>query len=177
MRKNAIRGVLENIVKAIDQISAWSMSCIRWLLYVLMITIVYDVVLRYVFSAPTNWSFHISYMIGGTICIMGAAYTLQIGRHVSIDIIQKRFPLRKRLFINIIFMAILFFPSIFLITRYSWIRAIRAWSILEKGSYGFWYPPLYPYRTIIAIGFTLLLIQGLAVFIRNLHLFLTNEKL
>jgi len=177
LRKNAIRGVLETIVKAIDHVNVWAANCTSWLLHVLMLIIVYDVILRYVFGAPTNWSFHISYMVGGTICVMGAAYTLQIGRHVSIDIIQKLFPLRKRLLTNAILMVILFFPSIFLITRYSWIRAIRSWSILEKGSYGFWYPPLYPYRTIIAIGFTLLLIQGLAVFIRYMYLFLNNEKL
>ncbi len=177
MRTNAIRGVLENVVGAINHINAWLAIYIRWLLYVLMIIIVYDVVLRYIFRAPTAWSFHISYMIGGTICVMGAAYTLQINKHVSIDIISRLFPIRTRSIINTILMGILFFPSIFLITRYSWIRAIQAWSILEKGSYGFWYPPLYPYRTIIAIGFTLLLIQGLVVFIRDIYFLVKNENL
>jgi len=177
LRNNSLLGMVKRLVVLIDYVNLKAVNCLRWLLYVLMLIIVYDVILRYVFSAPTNWSFHISYMIGGTICAMGAAYTLQIDRHVHIDILYRTFPLEKRLLINIIGMLVLFFPAMFFLTKFAWIRAINAWIILEKGSYGFWYPPIYPYRTIIAIGFTLLLIQGLAVFIRDLHYFLKKEKL
>jgi TRAP-type mannitol/chloroaromatic compound transport system permease small subunit len=116
-------------------------------------------------------------MIGGTMCAMGAAYTLQINRHTRIDIFYMLISIRKRLLIDIIGMLVLFFPAVFFLTRFSWIRAINAWKILEKGSYGFWYPPLYPYRTIIAIGFTLLLIQGLAKLVRDIYHFKNQEKL
>ena len=177
MVKNKFLNSVKKVVAFIDYINLWTANCLRWLLYVLMIIIVYDVILRYVFSAPTEWSFHISYMIGGTICSVGAAYTLQIGRHVRIDILYKLFSSQKRLLIDIGGMVVLFFPVMIFLTRFSWIRAINAWKILEKGSYGFWYPPLYPYRTIIAIGFTLLLLQGLALLIRYLHLILIKEKL
>ncbi len=40
---------------------------------------------------------------------------------------------------------------------------------MEKSVEGYWYPPWYPLRTMILIGFALLLIQGLANLYRAIY--------
>lgn len=160
-----------------DLISAWCARCVRWLVLILMGIIVYDVVARYVFNTPTVWAFHISYMLGGTICILGAAYVFQIDRHVRIDILQRRFPQRTKLLIEMILSTVLFFPWMYFLIKFSVMRTIRSWSILEKASLGFWYPPLYPLRTLITIGLIVLFVQGLIIFIRDVYLLAKGEQL
>jgi TRAP-type mannitol/chloroaromatic compound transport system permease small subunit len=44
-----------------------------------------------------------------------------------------------------------------------------SWKVMEKSVEGYWYPPWYPLRTMIFIGFALLLIQGLANLYRAVY--------
>ena len=41
----------------------------------------------------------------------------------------------------------------------------------------FWYPPAAPYRTLFAVGLLLLILQGVANFIRDLYFVVRGEKL
>ena len=40
---------------------------------------------RYLFNAPTIWSFDVTYMLYGAIFMLGAAYALHKGAHIRTD--------------------------------------------------------------------------------------------
>ena len=160
-----------------DRLSGYAANVSRWLLPVLTVVIVYDVTLRYVFNAPTEWAFHISYMLGGSMYIFAMSYVLRIDRHVRVDLLQRRMSERTQLIIEMVLMVLLFFPLMYFLCRFSLLRTIQSWVILEKGSLGFWYPPLYPFRTVITIGLFLVFGQGIAKFVRQAFQLTKGEEL
>ena len=54
---------------------------------VLIVAMVYEVVSRYFFSAPTKWAFEMAYMLMGTSFMFGLAYCMQMGRHIRVDFV------------------------------------------------------------------------------------------
>ena len=58
---------------------------------VMGIILFYEVVARYVFNSPTIWAQEISVFIFMWTMLAGAAYTLQVGKHVRIDLLVIRF--------------------------------------------------------------------------------------
>jgi TRAP-type mannitol/chloroaromatic compound transport system permease small subunit len=64
---------------------------------------------------------------------------------------------------------IYFLPTIAFVVYASYGRMLWSWKIHEKSVEGFWYPPLYPLRTVIFIGWTLLLLQGLVTLTRSVY--------
>jgi TRAP-type mannitol/chloroaromatic compound transport system permease small subunit len=161
-------GTFEKIVGVVEKLSEWTGKAGSWLCAALMISIAYEVVMRYGFRAPTLWSFDISYMLGGSLFVLGLAWVLRDDGNVRVDIISSRFSPKTQLWINLLFTAILFFPMTAYLFYTSMLQTIRSWRILEKASYTVWYPPLYPMRTLVSIALLLWLIQGVAGFYRNL---------
>jgi len=157
---------LEKFVQKIERISELVGKGESWAVIALIVSICYEVIMRYAFRAPTLWSFDISYMLGGSMYVLGLAWVLRDDGNVRVDIISSRFSPRRQLYIQLIFTAILLFPISILLFKISLQQAIRSWSVLEKASYTVWYPPIYPLRTIVCVAIFLWLLQGIAKFYR-----------
>ena len=152
-------------VRTVSSITEWNGKHMCFLAFVLVFTITIDVFLRYIFNAPTKWSYDITYMIGGTLFLMSISYVLLYRGHVSIDIVRKRFPPKVALAIDIVLHLLLFFPLIGVLFYVGATHAITSIVQRELSNVGFWRPPLYPFRTMIPVAFLLVLLQGLARFI------------
>lgn len=68
-----------------------------------------------------------------------------------------------------------FFPVVGCLVYTSWNRAILSWVQNEAVSVSIWQPPLYPFRTIVAVGFSLILLQGVVVFARDAHKLISGK--
>jgi TRAP-type mannitol/chloroaromatic compound transport system permease small subunit len=152
-------------VRTVSSIVEWNGRHMCFLAFVLVFTITIDVFLRYIFNAPTKWSYDVTYMIGGTLFLMSISYVLLHRGHVSIDIVRKRFPPKVALAIDIVLHLLLFFPLIGVLFYVGATHAITSIVQRELSNVGFWRPPLYPFRTMIPVAFLLVLLQGLARFI------------
>ncbi len=128
--------------------------------------VVYEVVMRYIFTAPTSWGFETTTFIYGIHYILGLSYTQLHNGHVSIDIFEARLPDRKRTILGIATNLIIFFPTFACMTIFSWSYAFDSWRNWEHQSTS-WGPPTYPFKTLMAIGFTLLLLQMLAKLLQD----------
>ena len=62
----------------------------------LVLTLVYEVIARYVFNAPTLWSYDTSYFLNSILVMMGAGYTLSRRGHIAVDVIYTLLPPRGR---------------------------------------------------------------------------------
>lgn len=155
-------------LKGIDRLSEWTGKGVSWIVLVLTVAMGYEVIARYAFNAPTKWAYDISYMLGGTFFLLGAAYTLRVGGHVRIDLIYNRFTPRTRAIIDLAFTLLFFFP-LWGMLLYKLIPYVYySWAIGERTLESFWRPPIYPFKTVMPVGVLLLLLQGLAEFIRSL---------
>ena len=78
---------------------------------------------------------------------------------------------------NVISSLFLFFPIVIALLTVSINWAISAWRINEKMISTFWYPPAAPYRTVFTLGILILLLQGVANFIRDIYFIIRGEPL
>jgi len=166
--------VLGKVFHIIDMISEWSGKLVSLLILPLIAFIMYDVLMRYVFNRPTDWAHELSYLMFGTIWIIGGAYALVKGSHVKMEVIYNRLPLRRRAIIDLI-TAPLFFVFIGILLWKGWDLAWSSVLRLEHSN-SFWSPPIYPVKMMIPLGAFLLLLQGVVRFIRDVITATTGRK-
>ncbi|MGB2813836.1 MAG: TRAP transporter small permease subunit [Dehalococcoidales bacterium] len=160
---------MKKILNIIDITSEKAGNIARWFGLLLILVVVYDVVARYVFNAPTIWGYEVGIALGMSLYCFGYAYTEKIRGHVRVDVFYIHISPRKRAIIDSVGGLVFFLPTILLIVRSAWIKMWWSWGVMEKSVEGYWYPPWYPLRTLIFLGFALLLIQGLANLYRAVY--------
>lgn len=159
---------IKRIYNGVGLVSEWSTKSVMLLVIVLIIIISYDVMTRYIFNAPNQWQFVTSYMILGSFVAIGFAYVHYLRGHVRVDLIYVKFPPKVKLIIDIFFTLVFFFPLFFMLAYEFVDDAWYAYSIKEVvKEHGIWYPITWPYKTMIALGFVLLWLQGLANFTKD----------
>ncbi len=129
----------------------------------------YDTGARYLFNAPTIWSYDISSMLYGTLFMLGAAWTLQREEHVRIDLVADRLPPRGRAAVDVAGYVLFFFPAVGALTAYGASFALDSWMILERSGQSMWQPPIYIFKSVLPLAALLLLLQGLSRFCRSLR--------
>ncbi len=106
---------LIKLVNAIDKFTDTTGTWISWLSVPLVLAVSYEVISRYFFNAPTIWSFDVTYMLYGTIFMLGAAYALHKGAHIRTDFFFERWSVRTKGMIDSIAYLVFFFPSLILL--------------------------------------------------------------
>lgn len=128
----------------------------------LILAMCYEVVARYLFSAPTLWSFDISYMLNGSIFALGAAFALRRDAHVRIDFLSQRLPLRYQQIFNAALYAAVMAPILGML---AWVAGGKAWKAFVTGeveSVSPWAPLVWPFFAFLALGLAAFALQLLA---------------
>ena len=159
---------MERAVRAIDRFAELSGVAVAWLMVPLIFAVVYEVVARYAFAAPTLWSFDVTYMLYGAMFMLGAAYALRIGAHIRTDFFWERWSLRTRGVIDSIAYSVFFFPGIALFLWVGWDEAWYAYEISELSEQTPWRPLLWPLKACVPIAAALLLLQGISELTKSL---------
>ena len=139
-----------------------------YLVLPLIIVVVFEVFMRYAFNAPTSWAFELTVYLYGVHFCFALAYAHKHNTHVAIDVFEARLAARPRLMLRIFTNAAMFLPAIGLLTWYICVMAISSWQQLEHASSS-WAPAIYPYKTLMAIGFILFFLQGVSKLIQDVR--------
>lgn len=139
-----------------------------YLVLPLIAVVGWEVMMRYGFNAPTSWAFEMTVFLYGVHYSIALAYAHKHNTHVAIDVFESRLAERPRTILRITTNVVLFLPAIGLLTFYSGQLAFFSWRQWEHASSS-WAPALYPYKTIMAFGFLLLFLQGLAKLIQDIR--------
>jgi TRAP-type mannitol/chloroaromatic compound transport system permease small subunit len=86
--------------------------------------------------------------------------------HVAIDVFEARLPQRPRTVLRIVANLVIFIPTVGLLSVGSVVYAGTAWGMAERASSS-WGPVIYPYKSLMALGFILLLLQGVSKLIQD----------
>ena len=120
---------------------------------------VYEVVARYAFSAPTLWAFEVSYMLMGSAFMLGIAYCLQVDQHVRVDFFYAVVSRRKSAVMDIIGFVLIIPMTIWLLG--GMIDYFdRAYTGQERSGESAWNPAVWPFRFVFIMGFFLFLVPG-----------------
>lgn len=165
------RGVVNmDWMTGVDRVSKWTAAVGVWMTPALALTVFYDVVMRYLFRAPTFWAYETSWMLYSGGFLLGLGYALREGSHVRVDLIITRFSPKRRLTMEMLFLLLMLIFSI-VITWHGTIYAIDSWKLLEGSHLTIWAPPVYPVKTLIPVCFFVLSLQTIVEFMRKLQAF------
>ena len=158
-----------------DRLSAWFGKAFAWLILVMAIGVGYEVFVRYGLNAPTDWAFDLSYIMYGTLFMMGGAYTLSRGGHVRGDFIYRLWPPKVQARIELVLYFIFFFPGVLALIIAGWKYAERGWRYLEVSVNSPAGIPIFQFKTVIVAAGVLLFIQGIAQVFRCIICIRTGE--
>lgn len=156
----------EDELFVIDQISTQVGHLFSWSIILLTAAMTYEVIVRYVFNAPTTWAFDASYMLYGLLFMTAGAYTLARNGHVRGDFIYRAWPPRRQAGMDLALYILFFFPGILAFIYAGFGFARMSWIMNEHSSASPSGPPVYHFKTLIPITGALMLIQGLAETLR-----------
>lgn len=166
--------VLRRILSAIDRMNFWVARTVSWVVVVIIATTIYEIICRYVFNAPTNWVFEFNYLIHGPYFLLLGAYSFAINGHVNVDIVYGRLSKRTKAVVDLFTMPLFFF-FVLMMLIYGGRFAMNSFAFRETLSSA-WAPPVYPVKFTIPVAAFLLLLQGLAKYIRDFHLAVTGKE-
>ena len=165
------------IIRVIDTFTDFTGSIVAWLSVPLVGAVAYEVFARYLFNAPTVWSFDVTYMLYGALFMLGAAYALHKGAHIRTDFFWDNFSPRTRGLIDSISYVLFFFPSFALLAILGWHEADYAFRINETSDQTPWRPILWPFKAIVPVACILLMIQGVSELLKSLYMARTGVEL
>lgn len=162
--------IIRTALKFVDSLSEISGSVGKYFALVLVGVGTFETISRHVFGAPTIWSYDTLSMAGGALYLLGASFDYKRNAHTRVDLIYSQLPIRIRALIDVIASLVLFFPLMTVLLWYSLTWTIKAWRTHEIMTNSFWYPIAGPYRTLMTVALLLLVLQGLAQFVRDLYM-------
>jgi len=136
------------------------------LLLAVVATIAWEVMMRYIFNAPTIWAQETMQYLCGITYMLGGAFALYAGAHVRVEAFYERLSTRKQALLDVAT-----FPFFLVFTgALFWIGvqfASDSIALMETTSTG-WAPPIWPVKLTIPLGAILMVFQGCAQFGRRL---------
>ncbi len=169
---------VRTIVRIIDGANDWlGGTFLALLILPLLYSVCHEVIARYVFNAPTDWSYELTYMLYGSHFMLGAAYTLLKGGHVRTDIFYNNWSARTRGIIDATLYLLAFFPGM---AFFFWIgmeEALHAIEIREQSDATPWMPSLVPFKATVPAAAALLLLQGVSEFLKSLYAAITGVEM
>jgi TRAP-type mannitol/chloroaromatic compound transport system permease small subunit len=163
-----VTALLDRLVRTIDRVSTAAGWLAGWLIVPMTVAVTWEVVARYVFFAPTRWSYEAGYMLYGAQFMLAAAYTLLKGGHIRTDVFYERWSARTRAAVDAVCYVGFFFPGLLCILWAGAVEARYAWEIGERTGLriGSLPVPMALLKGVIPLTAALLLLQGVAELIR-----------
>ncbi|OPY87777.1 MAG: Tripartite ATP-independent periplasmic transporter [Smithella sp. PtaU1.Bin162] len=160
-------GKIENLLKIIDSISDWTGKVFSYIVVPLTVLIVFEVITRRFFDAPTIWTFEMSNFLFGAHFMLCAAYGLLYKSHVSIDLFTSHTNKKVQEILGIVSYAFMFFPFMIVFLIWGIDFTVTAWKMGET-SWSVWGPSLVPIKAVIPVTAALVLLQGIAEVIKKI---------
>jgi TRAP-type mannitol/chloroaromatic compound transport system permease small subunit len=157
---------LDRYIDFADRLSAWFGKAFAWAILIMAFGVGYEVVVRRLFNSPTAWAFDVTYIMYGTLFMMGGAYTLSRGGHVRGDFIYRLWQPRTQAKLEFVLYILFFFPGVTALVISGWKYAERSFRFLEVSVNSPAGVPIYQFKAVLVAAGILLFIQGIAQMMR-----------
>jgi TRAP-type mannitol/chloroaromatic compound transport system permease small subunit len=122
---------------------------------------------RYALDMSSNAWLEIQWQLFAGIFLLGAPWVLKINEHVRVDLIYGGLSARAKLWVDVFGFVAFFFPVCILMVDMAlpWALSSMRAGEMSANAGGL---PVWPVKLLLPLGFTLLLLQGLAELIRRI---------
>ena len=127
----------------------------------------FEVIGRYVFNSPTNWVHESTFLMFGMQYMIAGAYAYRGESHVRVDLIYSKLSPRGKAICDLISSVFFFiFIGTMLVDRLDLRRRRDRGGEVSFTEWGIQY---WPVKLTIPLGAALLLLQGIARLIKDVH--------
>lgn len=148
----------------IDRLNATVGRMVSYAIWIGMVIVVYEVVMRYAFNAPTVWVQGYAQRLFAAYFILIGAYTLIQRGHVRVDLLLNGRSKRWTAFLDLINYAVLLLWTAALAYE-GWFYFHDAWRFGERDESALGHP-MWPVKLALLVGVVMMAMQGLAELIR-----------
>ena len=149
-----------------DQFVVWIGRAFAWGIFILTAAVMYEVIMRYFFNAPTLWAFDFTIQMYGAVFMMGGASAMSTKAHVKADMYYNKLSEKGQAILDLILFICFYAPGVFALTYAGYFYAQKAWIVHETS----WNSPaqiqVYFSKSLIPIAGLLLLIIGISEIFR-----------
>lgn len=118
----------------------------------------YEVVMRYVFNAPTTWVHELTIGLSAVAFIVSGAYTMGRGDHIRIRILYGIFPPAARRVLDVI-NGVITLGFLIALGTGAWQQAARSIAVGERTGTASNLPVPVVVKTVLLLGVTLMALQ------------------
>ncbi|WP_320035602.1 TRAP transporter small permease subunit [Halarcobacter sp.] len=137
-----------------------------WLIFILVLMVSGDVLFRYFFHISSIAEQELQWHILAAIAMFGSAFTFQQGEHVRVDLFYHHYSEKVKLYMDVLIPLLIIIPFSLFIIYLSSEYVMQSYHTGEVSPDPGGLPYRYLVKSLIPIGFTLILIQGLAVLLK-----------
>lgn len=161
-------GWLRQLVNGLEAINLVLGKTVSWLTLSMVLATCVVVILRRGFDIGSiALQESVTYM-HAAVFLLGAAYALQEGAQVRVDILYRQFSRRSKAWIDSLGALVLLLPVSIFIGLISWGFVVDSWSIREGSTDSGGVGMVYLLKALIPLSAASLCLQALAEIVRNL---------
>jgi TRAP-type mannitol/chloroaromatic compound transport system permease small subunit len=164
---SAVADRIDRLTSALGRAAAWLALVVVLLQFAL-------VVARYLFGLGSVWLTETVIYAHAALFMLAAAWTLQVGGHVRVDIFYADASAHTKALIDLVGALFLLLPFMVVLIWLSIPYAARSWSILEHSQEASGLPVVFVLKTLIPLFALLMALQGIAQAIRAAALLRTR---
>jgi len=154
-------------ITKIDLANKWIGNVVCWIVIPLTFTMVYEVLARKLFNAPTMWAYDMSRFFYGALFMLGAGYALSKGVHIRADFLYRNFKTKNQGRIDFWLYLVFYFPGLTVFLYMSSIFLQESIMRGEKGMDTAWMPYMWPIKSCLWFGIVFLLVQGISELLKS----------
>ena len=158
---------LLNVSRGIDAFTRWVGKRLAWLILVAVVVSALNAIVRKSFDTSSNSWLELQWVLFSIVFLLCSSWTLLDNEHIRIDIVNNMLPKQVRDSIDVIGHAFFLIPLTFVMIITGGPFFMRSVEINEQsGNAGGL--PQWPAKSLIIIGFTMLLVQGISELIKRI---------
>lgn len=164
---DAVLRALLPLTRVIDAVTTWVGKRLAWLILAAVMVSAINATVRKVFDTSSNSWLELQWVLFSIVFLLCSPWTLLANEHIRIDIVNNLFPKRVRDLIDVIGHAFFLLPLtvVMIITGLPFFYRSLALNEQSGNAGGL---PVWPAKSLILIGFTMLLVQGLSELVKRL---------
>jgi TRAP-type mannitol/chloroaromatic compound transport system permease small subunit len=157
---------IKTYVRYVDAVNRIVGRFTMYLVFVMMGVLLLSSVSRTFFDMSYIWTVEVAQFLLAAYYLLGGGYSMQLDSHVRMDLVYSRWSPKRKAVVDAITVCFLMFYLVFLLV--GGISSTEYAITYGQTNYSSWAPPLAPIKIIMTIGITLMLLQVIAVFFRDL---------
>src|SRR5882757_9620757 len=153
--------------RGIDAFTRWTGKRLAWLILVAVIVSALNAIVRKSFDVSSNSWLELQWVLFSIVFLLCSPWTLLDNEHIRIDIINNALPKTVRNVIDVVGHTFFLLPLCIVMIITGGPFFMRSFEINEQsGNAGGL--PQWPAKSLIIIGFTMLLVQGISELIKRI---------